>query len=166
MLTTKSCLSPIALLRRVLHEQQQSAANDNSQDSVGKSTPSLHDFIQDRKRRSVNKNSNGDSESINDENLSDIPTNITITPTMFVELCPALLVQIEQGACSEVVRVKMGKLEKGFGLGNRNNNLMIFHIPNPYSTNCDIHFSLDLCISIGSNHLNVWPYRSGYRTAN
>lgn len=131
MLATKSCLSPIALLRRVLREQQ-TIAKVNRQDSFGKNTSSYREDIQYRKRRSVNKNPNGDSETFNDDISSDIPTNITITPAMFVELCPALLVQIEQGACSEVVRVKMGKLEKGFGLGNRKLNLFS-STPNVYN---------------------------------
>lgn len=133
MLATKSCLSPIALLRRVLYEQQQQpltppppppTLHSNDQGILTKSPYTTNSDIPDNvQRRSIKNlsNSNADAETItgdeNNNNNNDITSNITITPTMFMNLCPALLVQIEQGACAEVVRVEMGKLEKGFGLG-------------------------------------------------
>lgn len=134
-LATKSCLSPIALLRRVLNEQLQLQKQQNSkalhsnngQGTLTNSQSAIHsdtaadDVINNnnqRQRRSINSPSSEAETISGDENNDIIASNITITPAMFMDLCPALLVQIEQGACAEVVRIEMGRLEKGFGVGN------------------------------------------------
>lgn len=62
-----------------------------------------------------------DSEEHSHEHESDdeFVTNIKITPTMFLNMCPALLAQIEQGACSEVTKVELGKEDKAFTMGKQ-----------------------------------------------
>lgn len=64
------------------------------------------------------RSSDSHEHSLENESDDEFITNIKITPTMFLNMCPALLVQIEQGACSEVTKVELGKEQKAFTMGN------------------------------------------------
>lgn len=58
-----------------------------------------------------------DENSQEIESVDEFITNIKITPNMFLNMCPALLAQIEQGACAEVTKVELGKEDKAFAMG-------------------------------------------------
>lgn len=49
------------------------------------------------------------------DNLS----KIQITPNVFMSMCPALLVQIEQGSCNENTKIEQKNLQQS-GIGNLN----------------------------------------------
>lgn len=58
--------------------------------------PYANDGDAERKRRSFDENDDS-HESL----PSDTLANVQITPSIFMSMCPALLVQIEQGSCNE-----------------------------------------------------------------
>lgn len=73
-----------------------------------------HDDTHHQHRRSADSDDHHSHES---ESNDELITNIKITPTMFLNMCPALLVQIEQGACSEVTKIELGNENKAFTMG-------------------------------------------------
>lgn len=109
----KSCLSPSSMLRIVVNDHRaNNGANQLNYRVHQEEKPNDH-----RHRRSPDdEHSHQDSEH-SQENDDEFITNIKITPTMFLNMCPALLVQIEQGACSEVTKVELGKEDKAFTMG-------------------------------------------------
>lgn len=74
-----------------------------------------------RERRSVEHGDHDYDHNQKEEiyNIEDHEylSKVKITPPMFVDLCPALLVQLDQRACSEVVKVELGKKDKAFLMG-------------------------------------------------
>lgn len=106
----KACLSPTSMLRIVINDQRINNGGNHLNYRVHpEENPNHHQH-----RRSAD-----DSDDHSHENESDdaFISNIKITPTMFLNMCPALLVQIEQGACSEVTKVELGKEDKAFTMG-------------------------------------------------
>lgn len=70
----------------------------------------------DRHKRS-HKPAGIDEDATEDEDHADALPTIKITPTMFAEICPALLVQLDQRACSEHVLRSAVPKTVGFGMG-------------------------------------------------
>lgn len=108
----KSCLSPSSMLRIVVNDQR---AN-NGGNQLNYRVHQEEKTIEHRHRRSPD-DEHGPDSGHSQENDDEFITNIKITPTMFLNMCPALLVQIEQGACSEVTKVELGKEDKAFTMG-------------------------------------------------
>lgn len=104
----KSCLSPTSMLRIVINDQR---TNDGGNELNYRVHQDDDKQIHHHHRRS------SDSDEHEHESDDEFITNIKITPTMFLNMCPALLVQIEQGACSEVTKVELGKEQKAFTMG-------------------------------------------------
>lgn len=105
----KSCLSPTSMLRIVVNDQRTSDGGNQLNYRVHQDDNASHHHH----RRS----SDSDAHSHDHESDDEFITNIKITPTMFLNMCPALLLQIEQGACSEVTKVELGKEQKAFTMG-------------------------------------------------
>ncbi|XP_037031033.1 zinc transporter ZIP6 [Bradysia coprophila] len=104
----KSCLSPSAMLRIVINDQRSNSGGNQLNYHVHQEEPQMHH----QHRRSADI----DEHSQENESYDEFVTNIKITPNMFLNMCPALLVQIEQGACSEVTKVELGKEDKAFAM--------------------------------------------------
>lgn len=85
----KSCLSPINLIRIYDPKALNNTANKQSE--------IYHADSGDEKTKNSEKPLEFDDADENLENLS----NIQITPSTFMNMCPALLVQIEQRACQD-----------------------------------------------------------------
>ncbi|KAJ6648085.1 Metal cation symporter ZIP14 [Pseudolycoriella hygida] len=102
----KSCLSPTSMLRVVVNDQR---TNDGRNELNYRVDPD-NKKVNHRHRRSSNSDEHSEEAEADDEFIA----NIKITPTMFLNMCPALLVQIEQGACSEVTKIELGKQDKAF----------------------------------------------------
>lgn len=107
----KSCLSPSAMLRIVVNDQRSDSGGNQLNYHVHQNERPMHHH--QHRRRSADVNDHSDENESDDEFI----TNIKITPNMFLNMCPALLVQIEQGACSEVTKVELGKEDKAFTMG-------------------------------------------------
>lgn len=104
----KSCLSPSAMLRIVINDQRSNSGGNQLNYHVHQDAAQMQH--QHRRRRTADN----DENSHENESADEFITNIKITPNMFLNMCPALLVQIEQGACSEVTKVELGKEDKAF----------------------------------------------------
>ncbi len=108
----KSCLSPSSMLRIVVNDQRANVGGGNQLNyHVEQENLRMHH----QRRRSADT----DEHSHENESDDEFITNIKITPNMFLNMCPALLVQIEQGACSEVTKVELGKEDKAFTMGKK-----------------------------------------------
>lgn len=105
----KLCLSPSSMLRIVVNDQRANDGGNQLNYRVHQEDKQIHHHH----RRS----SDSDIHSPEHESDDEFITNIKITPTMFLNMCPALLVQIEQGACSEVTKMELGKEDKAFTMG-------------------------------------------------
>lgn len=106
----KLCLSPSSMLRIVVNDQR---ANDGGNQLNYR----VHEEDKETHHHHHRRSSDSDEHSKEHESDDEFVTNIKITPTMFLNMCPALLVQIEQGACSEVTKMELGKEDKAFTMG-------------------------------------------------
>lgn len=97
------------MLRIVVNDQRANDGGNQLNYRVHQEEKQIHH----QHRRSTDYDENSHENESDDEFI----TNIKITPTMFLNMCPALLVQIEQGACSEVTKVELGKEDKAFTMG-------------------------------------------------
>lgn len=105
----KSCLSPSAMLRVVVNDHRTNDGGNQLNYHVHNDESNLHHH----NRRSAGT----DEDNHENESEDELITNIKITPNMFLNMCPALLVQIEQGACSEVTKVELENQDKAFVMG-------------------------------------------------
>lgn len=88
--TRKACLSPISLIQMYSPD----ALNITSKSNPiyrSSSTPEHDD----------DEHQHGHHHQHSDDETDYSISNIQITPSAFMNMCPALLVQIEQGSCSE-----------------------------------------------------------------
>lgn len=92
---TKTCLSPKALIQ--LYVNDPSGAHHGASSGTSLHKRSIDD--DDQTQRS--KRAHGDSNEFHEPPPPDTLTRVQITPSIFMSMCPALLVQIEQGACNE-----------------------------------------------------------------
>lgn len=92
----KTCLSPISLIELYVPEP----VKKTQQNPIYRSRRATNE----RDSRSVAQHEHDDVHH-NDESSQTAtefnPANVQITPDTFLSLCPALLVQIEQGSCNE-----------------------------------------------------------------
>lgn len=118
-LLTTTCMTPASLLRFVIDDHrlyQQNLLKREKKATFRKEK----EF--GRKRRSVqHDNHDHDHDHQQDDTYSidnhEYLSAVKITPPMFIDLCPALLVQLDQRACLEVVKVELGKKDKAFLMG-------------------------------------------------
>lgn len=93
-----SCLSPLSVLRLALNDIGHNAISDRSNRQKRHHEPDAID------------------ENYYDDEHSHPETTVKITPRMLMEMCPVLLVQLDQVACSNVLRKAVPKTV-GFGIG-------------------------------------------------
>lgn len=87
----KSCLSPISLIK--IYDPE--ALNS----STHKHNPIYRSFSESESENAHRQQYESSTNSNNDDDLTI--SNIQITPSTFMKMCPALLVQIEQNSCVE-----------------------------------------------------------------
>lgn len=117
-----SCLSPSLLLRLALSDKeiQKLYASHNQQ---------LNKEKRERLRRHENDGAAETSHHYTDSDFNDnneYLSTIEITPSMFIDICPSLLVQLEQRSCSDVTKLEIGKIDKEFRTGQRLNFFYYF----------------------------------------
>lgn len=98
----KSCLSPISLIDMYVPNWRTTQLNPIYRSSVSSN---------EKRRRAIANNEHHDhkkDDDVDHQNDGDerqphefIASSIQITPNAFLSMCPALLVQLEQGACNE-----------------------------------------------------------------
>lgn len=93
----KTCLSPISLIELYVAEP----ANKTKQNPIYRSTRAMNkrSVVDDDVHEHANEHPNDDGDDYTSTYFN--VANIQITPDTFLNLCPALLVQIEQGSCNE-----------------------------------------------------------------
>lgn len=144
----KLCLSPSSMLRIVVNDQRANDGGNQLNYRVHQEDKQIHHHH----RRS----SDSDEHSPEHESDDEFITNIKITPTMFLNMCPALLVQIEQGACSEVTKMELGKEDKAFTMG------IVVCTPKGVKVHLQkfksikIYFSLDIRDCFDCYNISVW----------
>lgn len=96
----KTCLSPISLIELYVPEPvnttQQNPIYKSSMATSKRGSRSVVDHDHDHDNDDEHP-SDKDSQLATDFNAA----NVQITPDTFLSMCPALLVQIEQGSCNE-----------------------------------------------------------------
>lgn len=100
----KTCLSPQALIELYVHDPtgqgSQPAIYKRSLDVGAGGGTVLDETVLKRAERS--EDSHESHEAMPGENLA----GVKITPNIFMSMCPALLVQIEQGSCNEQTKTE------------------------------------------------------------
>lgn len=110
-------MTPASLLRFVIDDHRL-----NQQNLLRRVKKATYTKTKDvgRERRSVEHDDHGHDHqqdeiySIDDH---EYLSTVKVTPPMFIDLCPALLVQLDQRACLEVVKVELGRKDKAFLMG-------------------------------------------------
>lgn len=95
----KTCLSPISLIQMYSPD---TLNNTHKSNPIYRSSPEsvateLHQQHQHHEKHQHRHDHSDEKNDDIDHNVS----NIQITPAAFMNMCPALLVQIEQGSCAE-----------------------------------------------------------------
>lgn len=122
------------------------------------------------KRAERSEDSHESHETMSNENLA----RVKITPNIFMSMCPALLVQIEQGSCNEqtkteaddpqksTIGMQMIRLYDNFGVYVTGIFLMIFSLG---IGNCISIFNINMWSSGNRNcPINQVQWISGYST--
>ncbi|XP_055311077.1 zinc transporter ZIP10 isoform X2 [Sitodiplosis mosellana] len=90
----KTCLSPISLVQMYSPDAMNGTIKNNP---VYRSSSVLADNNDEHQHQHQHEHQHQHSDEDGDYSIS----NIQITPAAFMNMCPALLVQIEQGSCAE-----------------------------------------------------------------